>query len=327
MALLFRILQITAKFVALYHNLKEMNILDLHEKLYNTTITVGTFDGVHLGHKAIFSLLKKRSQELNLNDLIITFRVHPRMIVQPSYKLKLLTLLNEKIQLISRQNIKHLYILPFDKQMSELTAEDFVRKYLVEKFGLKHLIVGFDHRFGKNRQAGYEELIPLGKKYGFSVEKVEPVIYSGEKISSSRIRKLITEGNIIEANNLLGYKYFLNGTVVKGRGIGRKIDFPTANILVDRLKLMPKPGVYAVKVKIDAYEKLGVLNYGFRPTFGTSYGSVAEVHILNFSEQIYGKNIKITFLSRLRDEKKFKSPSELKKQIRLDIQKTVELYR
>ncbi len=303
-----------------------MKILDSHENLDNTTITVGTFDGVHLGHKAIFSLLKRRSNELDLNELVITFRVHPRMVVQPSYNLKLLTLINEKIELISHQNIRHLYILPFDKQMAQLSAEDFVKKYLVEKFGLKHLIVGFDHRFGKNRQAGYEELIPLGKKFGFTVEKVSPVIHNGEKISSSRIRNLITDGKIAEANSLLGYNYFINGIVVKGRGIGRKINFPTANIVVNQLKLMPKPGVYAVKVQIDKTEKLGVLNYGFRPTFETNAGSIAEVHILDFSEEIYGKNIKISFLNRLRDEKKFDSPASLQKQISADIEKTLQIY-
>ncbi len=302
-----------------------MKILDTHEKLSNTVITVGTFDGVHLGHKAIFATLKKRAQELDLNELVITFRVHPRLVVQPSYDLKLLTLINEKIELISQQNIRHLYILPFDKQMAQLSAEDFVKKYLVEKFGLKHLIVGFDHRFGKNRQAGYEELIPLGKKYGFSVEKVDQVIHNSEKISSSRIRQLISNGKITEANKLLGYNYFINGTVVKGRGIGRKINFPTANILVNKLKLMPKPGVYAVKVLIDNTEKLGVLNYGFRPTFEINAGTTAEVHILDFSEHIYGKNIRISFIARLRDEKKFNSPTELQKQIKRDIAQTRQI--
>ena len=296
-----------------------MKIIQHNESLKNTIITVGTFDGVHRGHQAIITQLLTKAKQLNLNDLIITFSLHPRLIVQPDYDLKLLTTKDEKILLLQKFKINHLYFLPFDQNMANWDAETFVRKILIEKFGLKHLIVGFDHRFGKNRQAGYNELKQLGEKYGFTVEKVEPVIYNGQKISSSRIRKLITDGQIKLANKLLGYNYLAIGKVIKGSGIGRKINFPTANILVHKQKLLPKYGVYAVKVQTDNFDGLGVLNYGIRPTISTDPQPVLEVHILDFNQNIYNHPIKIQFIDRIRDEKKFNSLSELQNQIHHDI--------
>ncbi len=299
-----------------------MKIIQHTETLKNTIITVGTFDGVHRGHQAIIKKLLNKAKHLKLNDLAITFNLHPRLVVQPGYNLKLLTTPDEKIQILEKLHVNHIYFLPFDKNMANLDAEDFVRKILLEKFDIKHLIVGFDHRFGKNRQAGYQELTLLGQKYGFTVEKVDPIIYNGEKISSSRIRKLISDGKIKQANELLGYNYFATGKVITGKGIGRKINFPTANILVHKLKLLPKFGVYAVKVHTDDFSGIGVLNYGIRPTISTDAQPVLEVHILDFNQDIYNQPIKIEFIDRIRDEKKFASINELQAQIRKDIETT-----
>ena len=289
-----------------------------------SAVTVGSFDGIHLGHKKIFSLLKKISLQYNIPGIIITFRQHPRLIVQPSYNLKLLTLIDEKIELLQKLDIDFVQFLDFNKQMADLSAEEFIKKYLIDKLNLKHLIVGFNHRLGKNRQAGYEELKAIGQKLGFQVHLVSPLIYKNNYISSSRIRKALTNCDLENANNMLGYNYFCYARVVKGNNIGSKLGFPTANLLINKQKLLPCPGVYAVKVKINNNTYNGILNYGKRPTIDSSPNLIPEVHIFDFSENIYNKTIKITFIKRIRDEQKFNSLQELKNQIQIDI-KTAKL--
>ncbi len=312
------------KNIIFFHN---MHILDLENPVKNTVITVGTFDGVHLGHKKILSTLRHRAKQLHLNDVVVTFRVPPRLILNPNANIKVLTLIDEKIKLIEQQGISFLYILPFDRQMAQLPAEEFVRRYLVQGLGMKHLVVGFDHRFGKNREAGYEELVKTGEKYGFTVEKVDALLLNGEKVSSSRIRQAISEGKIEQANNLLGYNYFFSGTVTPGKKIGRLLKYPTANISINQLKLMPAYGVYLVKVLLDTFKGYGILNYGLRPTIEDQGKPRAEVHILDFSGDIYRKKIKIELITKLREEKKFQSLQALQKQISMDEQKARELIK
>ncbi len=303
-----------------------MRILDAQYPVKNTVITIGTFDGVHLGHRHILGTLKQRATQMHLNDLVVTFRLPPRLILNPNAGIRVLTLIDEKTKLIEAQGISCLYILPFDKNVAQMDAETFVRRFLVEKFGLKHLIVGYDHRFGKDRQAGYEQLLEIGKKYGFTVEQVQPVTLDGINISSSYIRRALIQGDIKTANRLLGYEYFATGTVVEGKHLGKKLSYPTANLRINPLKLMPKLGVYAVRVELDGFRGYGVLNYGKRPTIDNDTHPVAEVHILDFNRQIYGKTLKISFVKRLRDEQRFASASQLQEQINRDIAQARKIF-
>jgi len=303
-----------------------MKIIDAQYPIKNTVITIGTFDGVHRGHQQILNILKQRAFETKLNDLVITFRLPPRLILNPNAPMRVLTLIDEKIELLNKQHVKNLYILPFDKNTAQMDAETFVRRFLVEKFGLKHLIVGYDHRFGKDRQAGYEQLLEIGKKYGFTVEQVQPVKHGNLTVSSSLIRNALQNGDIKLANDLLGYNYFFRGKVIQGKRLGKKLSYPTANLRINPLKLMPKLGVYAVRVESDDFSGYGVLNYGLRPTIDHDTRPAAEVHILDFNRQIYGKTLRISLVQRLRDELKFSSLHQLSKQIAIDIAQVRKIF-
>ena len=296
-----------------------MKILDINERLSGSVATVGSFDGIHIGHKQIFYQVKKLATELNLPDVIVTFRQHPRFVVQPGYDMKLLTTIDEKINILDKIGIGALQLLNFDKQMASLDAEDFVRLFLVERLNVKALVVGFNHRIGRGRGGDYEELVKLGQKYGFSVHKVNPVLYEGEPISSSRIRKSLESCQLDDANKMLGYKYFISGQVIEGKKLGKKIGFPTANLQVNKRKLMPCTGVYAVYVEIDSQTYKGVLNYGRRPTIENDVQPVPEVHIFDFHGNLYGESIKVSLVKYFRKEKKFDTTEQLKKQIQQDI--------
>ncbi len=302
-----------------------MKILDINDRISGCVATVGSFDGIHLGHRKIFEHVKQIALDLNLLDVIITFRQHPRFIVQPGYDLKLLTTIDEKISLLDNTGIGMVQLLNFDRKMALLEAEEFVRLYLVERLNVKALVVGFNHRLGRGRGGNYEELVKLGKKYGFSVHKVNPVLHKGKPISSSRIRKSLESCQLDDANKMLGYKYFISGQVVEGKKLGKKIGFPTANLRVDKRKLMPCPGVYAVYVEIDSHTYKGVLNYGRRPTIENDALPVPEVHIINFSENVYNKTLKITLVKHLREERKFSGIEKLKNQIFRDIEQALSV--
>ncbi len=302
-----------------------MKILDIEDRLSGCVATVGSFDGIHLGHRRIFETVKNIAQQKNLPEVIITFRQHPRFIVQPGYKFKLLTTVDEKIELIESLGIGMLQFLNFDKKMASLTAEEFVKHYLVERLNVKSLIVGFNHKFGKRRGAGYEELTLFGSKYGFDVLRVEPVLYKGDPISSSRIRHSLENCILEEANDMLGYNYFFTGKVVQGKKVGQKIGFPTANLNIDKRKLLPCPGVYAVYVHIDSTIHKGVLNYGRRPTIENDVNPIPEVHIISYAGNLYGKSIKVRFVKFLRKEKRFDSTEALRQQISRDIQEALKI--
>ncbi len=302
-----------------------MVILDIDKRLSGCVATVGSFDGIHLGHKKIFKLVSSKAKELNLPDIIITFRQHPRFVVQPSYDMKLLTTIDEKISLMDGAGVSMVKFLEFNRQMAALTAEEFVQKYLVEQLNIKALVVGFNHRLGKGRGAGYGEFVEMGKKYGFSVHKVEPVLFGNEPISSSRIRTCMQECDIEQANKMLGYEYFFYGQVVQGKKLGKEIGFPTANLKVDKRKMLPCPGVYAVRVNTGERQYKGVLNYGRRPTIENDVMLVPEVHIIDFAGNLYNKTIKVSFVKYLRSEKDFGSISELKKSIAQDIERALEI--
>lgn len=288
-----------------------------------SVLTVGSFDGVHLGHKSIFENLIAISGKQNLESVIITFDPHPRKVLGIADKnFKLLTSLDEKIELFEQIGIDQIFIIPFTKEFSKLTYKQFVESILVEKLRVREMVIGHDHHFGKDREGRIDKLIDLGKTHGFSVKQISPFTTDSKIISSSLIRQLLEEGKIENANEFLGRQYSIKGKVVKGDGRGKGIGFPTANIqLEDEDKVVPKRGVYAVDVVHENEVFKGMMNIGNRPTFNFDPLTL-EVHIFNFDVYIYGNLLKIRFKKYIREEKKFSNASELKNQLNDDKNKS-----
>jgi riboflavin kinase/FMN adenylyltransferase len=302
------------------------NDLFLIEKNDNTIITIGTFDGVHLGHQEIFNVLINKSKTSGCRSFVITFEPHPRTVIQPNSQLKLLTTFQEKVEILEKMGIDNLLVIPFTKEFSQLTSEEFFRKYILEGLGVKKMVIGYDHHFGKGRDGDEQKIRELGALNNFEVQKTEAVTINETVVSSSNIRNALSEGEVKNAAQLLGRNYSFSGLVVGGDKRGRELGFPTANIkLENEFKLIPKNGVYAVKVLLENSIFNGVMNIGLRPTFKETTIVLSEVHILNFNEDIYGKQIGVEFIARIRDEKKFASKEELIKQIEIDKQKTSKL--
>lgn len=303
---------------------------DIHSfKRINPVVTIGIFDGVHRGHVEILRRIKKLAVKYHSEHVVITLWPHPRTILQPEYKkMRLLTTLDEKTELIAGHAIQNLIILPFTKELSNIPFDVFIRDYLVNTVGVKHLVIGFNHHFGKDRKGSYDTLQKTVKEYGFLAEKVRPVIVNENRVSSSGIRHMIEEGRIKAANDALGYKYFLNGTVTKGNQMGHKLGFPTANIRPsESYKLLPLNGVYAVKVSLNGKMYKGMLNIGVRPTIIThKHEQTVEVHIFNFEADIYGQSIQVQFYEWMRCEKKFNSLDELKEQLETDKREVLKLF-
>ena len=277
-----------------------------------TIVTVGTFDGVHLGHKSIFDKLNKLADENSLEIFLLTFSPHPRHVLFPqNQNLKLINTDEEKIEKIKQLGVQHLIIHEFTKEFSRTTSTDFVKNVLVNKLNIEHLVVGHDHQFGKNREGSFEELVDLAEVYNFDIHRVEAFERENVKISSTKIRNAISLGNITHANNLLGSKFFLIGQVEKGDQLGSKIGYPTANLKINKYKILPNPGVYYVSIIYKDVNYFGMLNIAH-----DSYKT--EVHIFNFDSNIYNQKIKVIFFDRLRDEIKFENHSLLKKQLQID---------
>ena len=295
-------------------------------KVPTPVVTVGTFDGLHKGHKKIISRLCESAREAEGHAVLVTFHPHPRALLYPAeHNLRLLTSLNEKIQLLKQSGIQELVILPFTKAFATLSSDEFVRQYLVDALGARKLIVGYDHQFGAGRGGSYETLLKLGEECGFSVEKIPPQIANEVIVSSTKVRNAILEGNIKEANELLGHEYPLTGVVQKGRGVGRQLGFPTANLLPDEsLKLLPRDRVYAVNMIIRGLHYGGMMNIGIRPTFGMSQ-RVIEVNIFHFDRDIYGEEITIYFRDHVRPELRFSNAAELMNQLKNDKMKVMEI--
>jgi len=297
------------------------NIQDFKAK--KPILTVGTFDGVHLGHKKILSVLTEEAEKNKGESVVFTLYPHPRKVLNPDFKdLFLLNTLDEKIQLLEKAGINNFIIYPFTKDFANLTSCDFIESILCNKLKIKKLIVGYDHRFGKDKQDNLQILQNCAKPFGTEILKVEPFSLNGKKVSSTKIRNALLSGNIIEANECLGYDYFLSGKVVSGNRIGRTIGFPTANINIHEEKLLPASGVYAVKIIIDGKEHNGMLNIGSRPTINAGGKTSTEVHIFDFNRDIYGKVIYVYFKKFIRNEIKFSTKYELKKQIEKDKEET-----
>ncbi len=288
-----------------------------------TILTLGTFDGVHIGHKKILEKVIQHTADEKYESLVLTFFPHPRMILQERSEIKLLNTISEKVNLLEQLGIQNLVIHPFDETFSRLTAEEFVKTVLVEQFKIHKIIIGYDHRFGRNRTADINNLIEFGEKYGFEVEQISAQEINAISLSSTKIRNAIQEGNILLANKYLGYDYFLTGTIIKGKQLGRTIGFPTANLKIEEdYKLIPLKGVYIVSSQINEQIVYGMMNIGVNPTVGGQHLSV-EIHYLNFDGDLYDQKLAVSILKRLRDEEKFDSLSLLKVQIKKDQTQTL----
>lgn len=306
--------------------MKIVNSIQDFKSKGKTVLTLGTFDGVHVGHKKILDRLLQHSGEVKCESVILTFFPHPRMVLQSDSGIKLLNTMDEKAQLLEKAGLQHLVIHPFDKEFSRLTAEEFVKTVLVDRFNISKIIIGHDHRFGRNRTANIDDLIEYGEIYGFDVEQISAQEIDEVSVSSTKIREALDNGDMEKANQYLGYDYFLTGTVVKGKQIGRTIGFPTANLkLSEEYKLIPKKGIYVVKSLIDGKETKGMMSIGTNPTVNGQDLSI-EINYLDFEGDLYGKELKVSILHRIRDEEKFASLEILKDAIANDRLSTLAYF-
>ncbi len=292
-----------------------------------TIVTLGTFDGVHLGHNVILDKICKTAKQENLESVLLTFFPHPRLIVSNDSEIKMLNTMAEKAILLEQKGIQNFIIHPFDKLFSELSPREFVEQVLIKQLNIQKIIIGYDHKFGKNRAADFNDLIAFGKEFGFEVEEISAKQINEVSVSSTKIRNSLLEGNISLANAYLGYSYMLSGIVVKGNQLGRTIGFPTANIEIsENYKLIPKNGVYIVSAILNNQTIFGMMNIGIKPTLGDNVPTI-EVHLLNFSEDIYGQKIQVNVIERLRDEQKFESFEALKSQLEIDKTNTLDYFK
>lgn len=299
--------------VKVFRNITELKLGD------NNVVTTGTFDGVHQGHQLVINSLISTAKKIGGESTILTFFPHPRIVLQQHTDLKLLNTLDEKIDLLEKTGVDNLVIIPFTKEFSRLTSLSFVRELLVNTLSTKELIIGYDHHFGRNREGSFKHLMEYGPMYGFKVHEIPAMDVEKVKISSTKIRRALLDGRIMEANTLLGYKYYLSGKVIKGKQIGKKMGFPTANINVEnKHKLIPKIGVYAVTIEVEESNYKGMLNIGVRPTFEDGDKTTIEVNLFDFEKDLYGHDLKVSFVERVRDEKSFESSDDLITQLKKD---------
>lgn len=299
----------------------------------NAAITIGTFDGVHSGHLQIIHQLKKEAQQNNGHSIIITFYPHPRMVIneqQHKPPIKLLNTLSEKIELLAKQEIDHLVVVPFTLDFSHQSAEEYIADFLVSKFHPKTIITGYDHRFGKDRTGDYKLLEKYQSEFNYIVKEIPPQVLDHVAISSTKIRQALSEGDILTAKECLGYDYFFEGKVIEGNKLGRTLGYPTANLEInDKNKVIPGNGIYTVNVSIEKEnvnqdsvfipesEHTGMMSIGIRPTIGDNKKMI-EVNIFDFDENIYGRNLRVYVTHFMRKEEKFKDLEDLKKQIAID---------
>ncbi|MET7029556.1 bifunctional riboflavin kinase/FAD synthetase [Sediminicola luteus] len=296
-----------------------------YDKKHPTAITIGTFDGVHIGHRKILERLINNAKLLDLKSTVLTFFPHPRMVLQQHADIKLLNTIEEKTIILKETGLDNLIIHPFTKEFSRLSATEFVQDILVDALGAKKIIIGYDHRFGRNRNANITDLIEFGKTMDFDVEEIPAQEIEDVSVSSTKIRNALLEGDIETANTYLGYPYMLTGTVSKGKGLGRQINFPTANLHIpEEYKLIPKKGVYVVKSTIAGQTVYGMMNIGYNPTVSGTEKSI-EIHFFDFENDLYDKKLQIDILERIRDEHKFGTLEELKAQLQIDKQTSLAI--
>ena len=300
-----------------------MKIITLNEGISDRNpcvATIGFFDGVHRGHRFLINNVVKEARNRRIQSTVITFDKHPRQVLGSDFQPQLLSTNEEKMLLLSKSEVDRCVMLPFTEQIAQMSARDFMENILKERLGVEVLIIGYDNRFGHNRSEGFDDYVRYGNEIGIEVMKAQSFLLHGVSVSSSVIRSFLQEGEIEMAENCLDYHYFFSGKVVKGFRIGHDLGFPTANIeLEDTQKMMPSPGVYAVKVRIegDVELKRAMMNIGTRPTFNGS-SQTLEVHILNFTKDIYGKYMSVAFVHKLRDERPFPSKKALAEQLKKD---------
>lgn len=285
-----------------------------------TIVTIGTFDGVHLGHQKILSRLKELKEELGLKTVVLTFEPHPRKILFPEQNdLKLITLIDEKLVLLNKYGVDIAVVYPFDKTFSQLEVKHYLEDILVDHLNAKHIVIGYDHKFGKDRKGDINTLKEHASTYHYTLEEISKQDIEHIAVSSTNIRKAIEEGDIEKANEFLGHRFFLKAKVVKGKQLGRTIGFPTANLQAENTdKLIPKIGVYFVEVIVEGETYFGMLNIGVNPTTDHDTKIKIEVNIFDFEKDIYNKSVTLKFIKKLRDEKKFNTLNELIVQLNKD---------
>ncbi|MBS9774963.1 MAG: bifunctional riboflavin kinase/FAD synthetase [Tenacibaculum sp.] len=298
--------------------MKVINSIFNFNSIQKTYVTIGTFDGVHLGHQKVIKKLVEDAKKDNSKSVLLTFFPHPRMVLQKDSSIKLINTIEEKTKLLEKTGLDYLIIHPFSKDFAELTALNFTKNILVEKLNISKLVIGYDHHFGKNREGNINQLTKYSHKFNFTVEEIKAQDINDVNISSTKIREALQNGNIKTANKYLGYNFSIFGKVVKGNQLGRSIGFPTANIKIEEeYKLIPKTGVYLVKSIIEDETVYGMMNIGNRPTVNGKHQTI-EVFYFNFNENLYGKKLNIEFLHFIREEKKFSSINELTEQLKKD---------
>lgn len=291
--------------------MKQHTSADTFDGLKGTVVTIGTFDGVHLGHRKIIDRLLASAQSNDLESVVLTFFPHPRMVLQKDTGIKLINSIDERIALLEASGLDHLIIHPFTKAFSRLTAEEFVKDILVDQLKARKVIIGYDHRFGRNRNANIEDLKAFGTQYDFEVEEISKQDVDDVAVSSTKIRKALNEGDLTKANEYLGYPFMLNGIVSRGKGLGKKFNYPTANLKIEETyKLIPAKGVYVARASINGKEVYGMMSIGTNPTVGGSDLTI-ETFFFDFEADLYDQHLQIELLTRIRDEKKFNSVDEL----------------
>jgi len=299
--------------------LKVYQSVEEFKKVKNAVVTIGTFDGVHAGHQKILTRLKELAEANKGETVVLTFFPHPRMVLQPEDNdLKLITTLEERIFLLHHFGIDHLIVQPFSKEFSRLSAVEFVRDILVNSIGMKTLVIGHDHHFGRNREGSYKDLEDFAPVYNFRLEEIKEEVINEVAVSSTKIRKAVTEGNVRGANELLHHDFTIAGKVVEGDKLGRNIGFPTANIsIAETYKLIPADGIYAVTATVESKLYKGMLYIGMRPVLKGKEHRI-ELNLFDFNRDIYGKEIKVHFKDRIRGDENFESMDKLKEKLKED---------
>lgn len=294
--------------------------LDYPFAIPKPVITSGTFDGVHVGHRKIIRRVKEWADSIEGESVILTFEPHPRLVLaQQDHTLRLLTTLEEKLDLLDKAGIQHTVVIPFNKEFAAMTSEDFVKNILINTLHIHSLVIGYDHQFGRNREGSYTHLKAMSTEWGFHVEEIPAQDVDDVKVSSTKIRQALLSGDVKTAARYLSYPYQMKGKVIEGNKIGRTIGYPTANILIDNpLKLIPAIGIYAVRVEINGVLHDGMLSIGYRPTIEETANINIEVHIFDFNKDLYGQTLIIHMIDRMRNEEKYDSIEELKGQLHLD---------
>jgi riboflavin kinase/FMN adenylyltransferase len=304
--------------------LKLFNNISSYKSTKKSFVTIGTFDGVHLGHQKVIKDLVKSAQENNATSVLLTFFPHPRMVLQKNNTIKLINTIDERIQLLENIGLDAIIVQEFSDDFANLTALDFVKTVLINHLNIAKLVIGYDHHFGKNREGNFETLLAYGKQFNFEVKEISQHDINDIAVSSTKVRCAIEQGDFEKVTTYLGYHFKLTGTVVTGKNLGQKIGFPTANISIkEPYKLLPKTGVYVVKAVINNNRVFGMMNIGYRPTVSGKHQTI-EINFFDFNANLYNQIIQVEVLHYLRDEKKFNTVNELKNQLQLDKQKSLK---